>query len=227
MWLRLWEGKMMRLSILLWRFCQPTQRIQQGCGSGLIQSGSGHRYGSGSSNLGQSGFGYGSVKSVNPDPQSHWIQIQSRSGSTTLVYNVQYILNCEIYTYGCGSAAAVALTVKMIRLMHRLRLRNNQIRCWNSTVYRRNYLVHRSKQYESFVKVFLFEIRNFYIWIRLWLWLLLQRRKWCGSCTSSGSETIKFDVKIVRSYMAIIVRRSISYQTIRSKMYDVRNSKTK
>jgi hypothetical protein len=94
------------------------------------------------------------------------------------VYNVQYIRNSEIYNYGCGSAAAVALTMKMIRLMHRLRLRNNRIRCRNSTVYRRNstvylrnYLVHSSKQYESFVKVYLFEIRNFYIWIRLWLWL--------------------------------------------------------
>jgi hypothetical protein len=175
MWLRLREGKMMRLSILLWCFCQPTHRIQQGCGSGLIQSGSGHRYGSGSSNLGQSGFGYGSgsIKSVNPDPQSHWIRIQSGSGygsgSTTLVYNVQYIRNSEIYTR--TYAAAVALTVKMIRLMHRLRLRNNRIRCWNSTVYRRNYLVHRSKQYKLFVKVYLFKIRNFYIWIRLWLWL--------------------------------------------------------
>jgi hypothetical protein len=177
LWLRLREGKMMRLSILLWRFCQPSHSIQQGCGSGLIQYRSGHRYGSGSSNLGQSGFGYGSgsIKSVNPDPQSHWIRIQSGSRygsvSTTLVYNVQYIRNSEIYTYGCGSAAAVALTVKMIWLMHRLRLRNNRIRCRNSTVYRRNYLVHRSKQYESFVKVYLFEIRNFYIWIRLWLWL--------------------------------------------------------
>jgi hypothetical protein len=38
--------------------------FEQGCGSGLIQSGSG--YGSGSSNLAQSG--YGSTKSLNPDP---------------------------------------------------------------------------------------------------------------------------------------------------------------
>jgi hypothetical protein len=49
---------------------QVLEFLKQGCGSGLIQSGSG--YGSGSSNLAQSGSGYGSTKSLNPDPQQYF-----------------------------------------------------------------------------------------------------------------------------------------------------------
>jgi hypothetical protein len=44
--------------------------LDQGCGSGLIQSG----YGSGSRNLAQSGYGSGSTMSLNPDPI--WIRIR-------------------------------------------------------------------------------------------------------------------------------------------------------
>jgi hypothetical protein len=58
----------------------------QGCGSGLIQSGSG------SSILAQSGSGYGSTKSLNPDPI--WIRI--RSGSTTVLEKTNFFKDLKM-----------------------------------------------------------------------------------------------------------------------------------
>jgi hypothetical protein len=56
-------------------------------------------------------YWYGSTLSVNPDPQSHWIRIQS--GSTTLVYSI-FEIRKFIHTY----AASICINFRISNILY-------------------------------------------------------------------------------------------------------------
>jgi hypothetical protein len=156
-------------------------------------------------------------------PESHSIRIKSGSGygsgSTTLVYSIIKVL--KFIHISCGSAAAAAPTRKLMQLLHWLRLCNNRICRRNSTSSK---LCSTSFEIVRIIYKDL-DVQN----SENFTFLLISG----SGSTSSIENDVALAPKqsesfeIVRSYKAIIVRRSIMYMTIRSKKYNVRNSKTK